>query len=272
MYEAYWQLETKPFENTSDARFYFPGEAHQGAMLKLRYAIENRRGIALLAGASGLGKTLLVQALAKQLDDCHRPLVHLVFPDMPPAELLAYLCDELSGTRSRTAPTIAQSVRGIELALSDAAEQGRHPIIVIDEAHLLRDSAALDTIRLLTNFERNGKPAMMLLLVGQPSLLPALDRMPDLDERLGVKSLLRPFTCDETKGYVNHRLTAAGAARTIFREDALDAVHRFSHGNARRINRLCDLALLIGYAEEQPTLGAAQIEAVAEELVAVAPE
>lgn len=272
MYEAYWQLEVKPFENTSDTRFYFPGEAHQGALLKLRYAVENHRCAALLSGASGLGKTLLVQALARQLDEEFGPLVHLVFPDMPPAQLLAYLADELSGSRETKAPTLAQSVRNIEAALGDAADAGRHPVVVVDEAHLLRDVPALDTIRLLTNFEFADRPAMTLLLVGQPPLLTALDRMADLDERLSVKCLLRPFTREETVAYVNHRLAAAGAQRVIFDDDALLAVHRHAHGVARRINRLCDLTLLIGFAEEQPVLGAAQVDAVAEELVSITPE
>jgi general secretion pathway protein A len=272
MYEAYWQLERKPFENTSDTRFYFPGEAHQGALLKLRYAVENRRGAALLSGASGLGKSLLVQTLARQLSEEFTPLVHVVFPDMPPAQLLAYLADELAGTRAEKAPTIAQSVRQIELVLADAAEAGKHPVIVVDEAHLLRDLAALDTLRLLTNFQFHTRPALTLMLVGQPALLPMLDRMPDLDERMGVKCLLRPFTREESIAYVKHRMDSAGAQRTIFRDDALLAVHDLSQGVARRINRLCDLALLIGYAEEHAELGPAQIEAVAEELATVTPE
>ena len=67
MYESYWELEAKPFESTSDTRFYYPGESHQGALLKLRYAVESRRSAALLSGAAGLGKTMLIQTLAKQL-------------------------------------------------------------------------------------------------------------------------------------------------------------------------------------------------------------
>jgi general secretion pathway protein A len=272
MYEAYWQLEAKPFENTSDTRFYFPGEAHQGALLKLRYAVENRRGAALLAGMSGLGKTLLVQTLARQLSPEFSPLVHLVFPDMPPPQLLAYLADELAGTRAAATPGVAQSVRHIERTLHDAAEAGRHPVVVIDEAHLLREPSSLDTLRLLTNFHSGERQAMTMLLVGQPALLPTLDRLPDLDERMGVKCLLRPFNREETIGYVNHRLSSAGAQRTIFRDDALAVLHELSQGVPRRINRLCDLALLIGFAEEQPALGAAQIEAVADELATVTPE
>jgi general secretion pathway protein A len=99
MYEAYWQLDAKPFECTSDARFYYPGESQQAALLKLRYAIENKREAALLAGASGLGKTLLVSALERMLPTHIRPLVHIVFPQMPSDQLVAYIAGELSGER-----------------------------------------------------------------------------------------------------------------------------------------------------------------------------
>src|SRR4029079_12254184 len=95
MYEAYWQLQSRPFENSPDARFYYPSESHQGALLKLRYAIENRRGAALLAGALGTGKSLAVATLRRLLPDSFAPFVHLVFPDMPARELLAYLAAEL---------------------------------------------------------------------------------------------------------------------------------------------------------------------------------
>jgi general secretion pathway protein A len=96
--------------------------------------------------------------------------------------------------------------------------------------------------------------------------------MPQLEERLGVKSLLRPFSETETADYVSHRLHVAGSNRKIFETDALPAVHRLTHGIARRINRLCDLALLIGYAEERRSITASQLEAVSDELVSVAPE
>ncbi len=89
------------------------------------------------------------------------------------------------------------------------------------------------------------------MLVGQTALLPVLDRMPALEERLGVKCLLRPLNTDETASYVSHRLSAAGASREIFTPDALTRLHQLARGNPRRINRLCDLALLVGFAEEQ---------------------
>jgi type II secretory pathway predicted ATPase ExeA len=108
--------------------------------------------------------------------------------------------------------------------------------------------------------------------VGQPQLLPALERMPGLESRLGVKCLLRPLNLEETISYVTHRLNAAGASHEIFTPEALTMLYQLTDGNPRRINRLCDLALLIGYAEEQMRINAPHIEAVANELVTVAPE
>src|SRR5262245_58963004 len=94
MYESYWGLNCRPFDSGLDA-FYYPCEAHQGALLKLRYTIENRRGAALLAGPAGAGKTLLVGALQRQLPESVAPFVHLVFPQMPGPQLLIWLAEEL---------------------------------------------------------------------------------------------------------------------------------------------------------------------------------
>lgn len=273
MYKAYWQLHSRPFENGTDPRFYYPSEVHQGALLKLRYAVENARGAALLTGAAGSGKTLLVHSLKKQLDATFSPLVHLVFPQMPVSELLAYLAAEIGALPNPAAvATIDESVRRLQQFLIENARRGCHAVIAIDEAQLLLDSGALETLRLLMNFEAASKPALTLLLVGQPQLLPALERMPSLEARLGVKCLLRPLNLEETVSYVNHRMTAAGAAREIFTSEALSALHQLAGGNPRRINRLCDLALLIGYAEEQVRINAPHIEAVSNELVTIAPE
>lgn len=269
MYEEYWQLESKPFEPNKDARSYYPSETHQGAMLKLRYAIENRRGASVLVGPSGTGKTMLVQMLRRQMPEHFAPFVHLVFPQMNSRELLSYLADEL-GAPPAAGTGINHTVRRIDHFLRENAKEGRHAVVVIDEAQVLFDSDAMETVRLLQNFEEQSQPRLTILLVGQSSLLPALARMASLDDRIGVKTLLRPFTLEETISYVAHRLTAAGATRTIFDDSALEALHQHGRGLPRQINRLADLALLIGYAEEVPHLSGNHIESVSEELITVA--
>jgi type II secretory pathway predicted ATPase ExeA len=273
MYEAYWQLHSRPFENCTEARFYYPSEIHQGALLKLRYAVENERGAALLTGAAGSGKTLLVGSLKRQLNPSFAPFVHIVFPQMSASELLSYLAAEVGALASQAAAVPPdESVRRLQHFFIENSRRGCHAVIVVDEAQLLLDSGALETLRLLMNFEGEDKPALTLLLVGQPQLLPALERLPGLEARIGVKCLLRPLNLEETVSYVNHRLTAAGATHEIFTSGALTTLHQLTGGNPRRINRLCDLALLIGYAEEQVRINAPHIEAVSNELVTIAPE
>lgn len=266
MYETYWKLAQKPFENGADARAYYPGESHQAALLKLRYVIENRHGAALLAGGYGVGKTLLVRLLAEQLSDRFKPLAHLVYPQMPADELLAFLAAELGAAPPTSSPTVADSVQRLQQRLTGAAQEGRHVVVAIDDAQLLEGRRTFEALRLLLNFEVDGRPAMTLLLVGQPSLLPALERMPQFDERLGAKCLLRPFTLEETVSYVQHRLAAAGAREPIFEDSALELLYDLTLGVPRRINRLCDLSLLIGFADERPVIGTAEIHAVAQEL------
>lgn len=272
MYEAYWQFSRKPFDQAFHARAYYPTETHQGALLKLRYALESRCSAALLAGRSGTGKTLLVHLLRRQLAAPLGPLVHMVFPKLPPAEFLSALADELGAPTVPGEATSEHGVRRIRHTVLDHAAQGQHTVVVVDEAHLLELPAALEVLRLLLNFEYEGRPALTLLLVGQPALLPALDRMTDFDERLSVKCLVRPLTLEETDSYVAHQLAAAGRTTPIFDASAVEALHHLSDGVPRRINRLCDLALLIGFAEDRTVLAAEQIEAVGQELVAIGPE
>ena len=267
MYETYWKLKHKPFEGGTDARSYYPGEAHQGALLKLRYVIESHHGAALLAGGFGVGKTLLVRLLAEQLPDRFQPLVHVVYPQMPADDLLAVLAAELGAAAPATpSPTVADSVLAIQRRLASAVHQGKHTVVAIDDAQLLEGRRTFEALRLLLNFEVAGRPALTLLLAGQPNLLPALERMPQLDERLGAKCLLRPFTIEETVSYIQHRLASAGAKHAIFEDAALELLFDLTLGVPRRINRLCDLALLIGFADERSTIGTTQIQAVAQEL------
>jgi type II secretory pathway predicted ATPase ExeA len=270
MYLNYWQLAAKPFEPSAEGDEFFACETHEAATLKLRYAVENRRGAVMLAGPAGVGKTMLVRRFCRELGSTYRPQAHLVFPQMSSRDLLVYLAEQL-GAPAAESPrhTIEESVRRLERLLAQNTQQGQHATVVIDEAHLLEDCGALETLRLLLNFEAAGQPALTLIIVGQMGLISAIGRMPSLEERLAVKALVRSFTADETGEYVRHRLRAAGATRDIFSDDAIESLHYLGHGTARQINRLCDLALLVGFADSLPRLTAKEIEAVSEELVTI---
>lgn len=272
MYEAYWQFQSRPFSGGCDLRAYYPDEAHQGTLLKLRYAVESRCGAALLTGAAGTGKTLVARLLLERLAEEFQPRVHVTFPQLSTAELLAYLAAELQAEHdvATTASSQDRSLRAIERRLDENAAAGRHAVLIVDEAQLLDSTRTFEALRLLLNREHEGRPTLSIVFVGQTSLLPTLARMPALEQRLGVKCLLRPLTRDETHAYVQHRLRTAGGSPELFEADALDALFAITRGVPREINRVCDLALLLGYADEAKSIDVGRIEAVARELVDVA--
>lgn len=271
MYQEYWQLESKPFEPAGDSCFFFDSESHQGSLHKLRYAIESRRSAALLTGPSGTGKTLLLNRLRQQLGDGVGPFVQVVFPQMSSRDLLVYLAEQL-GAPPADPPryTIEESLRRLERLLQENCRQGRHAVIAIDEAHLLEDSGLLEPLRLLLNLQVDGQPPFTLLLVGQPGLLPALERHTTLDQRIDLKVLLPALSAEASGEYIGHRLRAAGATRDIFSPEALETAYHLTLGIPRKINRLCDLALLVGYAEQHHGIDADSLQAVSDELITVA--
>ncbi|MGV3607209.1 MAG: ExeA family protein [Planctomycetaceae bacterium] len=266
MYESFWGLNAKPFENSGDGRLHYPSQAQQGALLKLRYAIENHKPASMLAGASGLGKTWLVQNLLRQLPERFFPKVQVVFPKLPPDQLLAHLADKITG-ESLECKSMDQSLRVIESRLVQNRQAGKLAVVVIDEAHLLAESQNIETIRLLLNLHWEMQPLASFVLVGQTNLAVGMERHVELDERLAVKCFLKRFSADETSAYIQHRLAACGCEREIFTSDALQTIHEHTSGIPRRINRLCDLALLVGFAEEVQQLNAQQLESISEELV-----
>lgn len=272
MYEEYWRLNSRPFENRIGNDAYYPAETHQAAMLKLRYAIENRRAAALLCGPSGMGKSLVSDLLLRQLDETFRPLHHLVFPALESQQLLRYLVHQID-TRNGDWPreTSADLLR-FEKFLQTNLNADRHAVIIVDEAHLLEQHGLLEPLRLLLNVGAAASPgesAWTLVLTGQPTLLSHVERYHPLDERLAVKCMLNRFLPEETIGYIQHRIRAAGgAAQALFDDQALERIHQLSQGIPRRINRLCDLALMVGFAEERPVISSSVIDSVYGDLAA----
>lgn len=267
MYQAYWQLTEKPFEVSWDPRFYYPSHSHQAALLKLRYALESGAEAALIAGPSGVGKSLVVSLLRGVVGGGFEPWVEVAFPRLPPEEYLAFLAEALGpkGSGQEVLPSHRQ-IEEIGRGVIEAAEQGRRPVVVVEDAHLITDPEWWETLRLLLNFRAGTRPGLTILLVTQPALLPLMERIPSWHDRLAVRALVRAFQPQETAAYVAHRLKVAGATREIFDPQAVELLHQLAQGIPRRINRLADLALLVGYAEGQDLVTADQLEAVAEEL------
>lgn len=273
MYENHWQLSTRPFVNWFNPDFYYPSQVHQTAGLKLRYAIETRQAAVALCGESGMGKSTLVQTMLTQLPEEFTPSTRIVFPQLAGDQLMGYIVDKLTGSLGTETEPIRLTLARLETFLEKNIEQGRHAIVVIDESHLLVTSDQWETLRLLLNFaspNAQSESALTMVFVGHPTLMSMIERNRSLDERIAAKCILHRFSPEETASYVQHRLRTAGRdAEEIFTPEALDALHQRSSGIPRRINRLADLALMVGFAEELQQLGAEHIEGVHSELVTV---
>ena len=275
MYLEHWNLERRPFENTLEPEFFFPSQTHQAAVLKLRYLIENQKGAGVLVGPTGTGKTFVTRRLVQELSEQVGPWLNFVFPQMSADDLLTDIAIRLGG-ESAAAEWPMHSVlprsaalRIIERSLDEYARTERHPVLVIDDAHLIDDPATMQTLELLLNFQQPPQRAFSLILLGDRLLLSRLSRLPRFDERLAVRAMLQSLSPDETARYIRFRLEVSGARKAIFDAEALAEIAELSDGIPRRINRLADLALLVGYADGRNRLSASDVSAVSDELATV---
>jgi general secretion pathway protein A len=274
MYEAHWNISARPFENWGDVRYFFPSDVHQAALMQLRYAIESRRAAVAVCGDSGMGKTLLLDTLSEQLSDSESPIARIVFPQISGEQLLGYIADELTGENGAFDEPPRITLRRLSQFLHDNIEAGKHAVVIVDEAQLLNANDQLETLRLLLNLQHDrnrAESSMTLVLSGHTTLLTQIERHRALDDRLSAKCILNRFTCDQTISYMRHRLAVVGGdADEVFHPEAMELLHLRSAGIPRRINRLADVALMVGYAEDVRHIEVHHIESVHQELVASA--
>ncbi len=264
MYETFYRFREKPFHVTADPAFLYLSRQHQEALDHLTYGIRERLGFIAITGEVGTGKTTLAKALVDQLPSSVKTAL-ILNPALSAAQLLrAILQDFGAQTNGHAATPLAPAklTRGellqkIERFLLNQASGSTGGVLVIDEAQAL-SSSALEQVRLLSNVETPKTKLLQIVLIGQPELLERLQRerrLRALRERIAVRYELHPLPEEEVAAYVRHRIrVAAEQDLALFTEEAMAKIARLSQGVPRRINRLCDQALLAGFVKESWTI------------------
>src|SRR5262245_15655615 len=250
MYLNFYGLTEKPFNATPDPRFLYMSPAHREALAQLLYGVQERKGFIVLTGAVGTGKTTLLHALSQRLNG-QSAVAFVVNSTLSFDELLEYILEDLGVTKA--SESRAQRLIALNSYLIERERAGQNTVLIIDEAQNL-ETATLEQIRLLSNFETSTSKLLQILLVGQPELKTklALPELHQLKQRVGVRCQIPPLTIEETRAYIRTRLRIAGARDLgLFTEPAIDRLWAYSGGIPRLINTVCDHSLLFGYADQK---------------------
>jgi general secretion pathway protein A len=245
MYKEYWSLQEKPFENTPDPRFIYWSREHEEALSRMLYVVKEKKGAALITGEYGSGKTLLTRVLLCELADDKYQVALLLNPMLSPAQLTREIIHQLGGEIAESATKATAYYRLNEL-LVDVHKKGKLPVVVVDEAQALAHVASFEEFRLMLNFQLNESFLLTLILIGQPELKGKINNLPQLEQRFSLKYHLRTLGENETREYIRHRLKIAGGSEEIFAEESFGEIFRYTKGTPRKINNICDIALLVG--------------------------
>jgi len=265
MYEKHFRLRELPFNVTPDPRFFYTHPSCQEAFATLWYGVENRKGIVVITGAAGTGKTTLLKLFVEKAAPrlCAACIVdpHLTFIELLQCALDAFGVTPFCGDRF----ILIQQLRDY---LLDQYED-QHPVaLLLDESQEI-DDEVLEELRLISDLEHAGEKLLQLVLAGQPEFESRLDhpRFHQLRQRVTLRSRLAPIAQDEIGAYIHFRLRAAGyTGKSIFENAAFQRIGYFSQGIPRVINVICDHALLIACVTNIDNINAQNIDEIADDL------
>jgi general secretion pathway protein A len=273
MYTQYFSLKQSPFSIAPDPRYLFMSERHREALAHLLYGINSGGGFVLLTGEIGAGKTTVCRCFIEQIpSNCQ--LAYIFNPKLSVEELLLSICDEFRiGLLAPGAGpvSIKSYVDAINIHLLASHAGGKNNVLIIDEAQNL-SADVLEQLRLLTNLETNERKLLQIILIGQPELRTMLARpeLEQLAQRVIARYHLGSLSEQETGSYIAHRLAVAGAGAAVapFPRSLVPRIHQLTGGVPRRINLLCDRALLGAYVENSPHVNRTILRRAADEVFA----
>jgi len=258
MYRAFFQLKSKPFETTADSAFLWLGEKYKEALAALRYGVLENKGFLLMTGDAGIGKTTLVRALTEGLDNS---VLWAVINDPKRQRLDFYNGIARGFGIAKEFSSKVQFLIQFSHFLHTAAEEGKKVLLLIDDCQLLSQEM-LEELRLLSNIEKDDAKLINIFFVGQRQFNEMLSQPSNraVRQRLALRVDLPALTSSETEEYILHRLKVAGSEEKIFSAKAMGSIHRASMGIPKRINSICEHALVAGGTESRRILDHKNIE------------
>jgi len=268
MYTDYFGFKENPFNLTPDPRYLFLSTHHKEALDHLIYGINERKGFIAITGGIGTGKTTICRALLSHLDDSIKSA--LIFNSfISDTELLEIINEEFGIDHNGGVGTKREYIDRLNQFLLHTFSLGGNAVLLIDEAQNLSHTV-LEQIRMLSNLETDKEKLIQIVLVGQSELRELLSSssLRQLNERIIVRYELRPLDREDVQGYVEHRLAVAGSKGNVrFTHVALKAIYESSQGNPRRINAICDRALLVAYAKDEFTISKGTVRKAIEDIM-----
>lgn len=263
MYESFYNLQGRPFQLTPDPRFYFSSKTHKKAMAYLTYGLNQGEGFIIVTGDIGTGKTTLVRHLFDTLDRNEFIAAMIVSTQLSAEDLLRSVVAAFG--LDAQAEDKGQLLARLERHLREQFARGRRALLVVDEAQNL-SNAALEEMRMLSNFQEGDKALLQSFLVGQPEFRERIFSAPELEQlrqRVIATHHLEPMEQEELADYIQHRLSLVGWDNDpCFTAEAVEAIFKHCAGVPRRLNTLCSRVLLFGALEELHTIDADTIESV----------
>ncbi len=265
-YLDFYNLKEHPFSNIVDSRFYYNSSQHSQAVVKLKHAIDARRGLSVVVGDIGAGKTTLARKLLEELDEksYEAALLVIIHSSVSSEWLLKKLALQLGVKEVKESKV--EVLGQIYGRLAEIYEQGRIAVILMDEVQMLKSREIMEEFRGLLNMEFAEGKMVNLVLFGLTGMEDILSLDEPLKQRVSMRIRLSALSEEEAKSYMLHRLEVAGARNGLFTPAAFHAVYNCSKGLPRLINTICDNALLDGFLFKSEVIDERVIKAVAADL------
>jgi len=265
-YTDYFQFEREPFSNAPNDKFYFDSEQHNQALLRLMYSVDSNKGLALLVGGVGTGKTTLARRMLDSLpvDKYESSLLVMIHSGITPDWILSRICMQLGVKTPDDSPL--KMLKQLYERLLQIDKEGRKAVVLIDEAQMLTTKELMEEFRGLLNLEIPDKKLLNIVFFGLPELDAVLHLDAPLAQRVAVKYTLKPLSAAASESYIQHRLKIAGCKKNPFEPLLLPVIHEYSGGVPRLINTICDNALFETYLRRDQLVTRQVIKNVVEDL------